>query len=57
MLKQEIEYYPIIIGACAHNKTPGNEFGWYIDKQIVMLFLIGVMALARVPTWGIFEKL
>jgi hypothetical protein len=34
-------------------KTPDGECGLYIGKQIVMLLPMGVMALVRVPTWGI----
>jgi 6,7-dimethyl-8-ribityllumazine synthase len=54
MLRQEMESYPIIIGACnAHTtkttankmKTHDGESGWYIGKQIVMLLPMGVMPL------------
>ena len=61
MLRQEMESYPIIIGACAHNKDDSkqNEDTWWwmwvdIGKQIVMLLPMGVMALLRVSTWRIF---
>jgi hypothetical protein len=64
MLIQVIEYIQLSFGHAYTTKTkpnlmktPGNECGWYIGKQIFMLLLIWVMALVRVPTWGIVEKL
>ena len=52
MLRQEIESYPIIVWAWAHNKDDNKqsddsecECGLYIAPQIYMLLQIGVMAL------------
>ena len=54
MLRQEMDSYPIIIGACAHTKMATNkmkktddECGWYIGKWIFMMSPMVVMALLK----------